>query len=357
VSFLFSSHPPKVIRPRVMPEIGQFRLLDFHPEEIARQLTLLDAELYRSIKPWEFLGLSWAKKDKDKRAPRIIAMINHFNLISNRIAAELLQVETLRERIALLKHIIEIAGKCLSLNNYNATMEVVSGLGASAVFRLKHTWAGIGSKHLKILNQCREVTSRHQNYKNFREHLHSVNPPVVPYLGVYLTDLTFLEDGNSDTLPESGMINFVKRRLVSQVIREIQQYQDTPYALEPFPELQQWLVKPFVVQSEEEAHDVSLRLEPKDGSLPSAVKTRKIGKSKSLLGPPPDAQPYGEMEDILGYPFSDPDSRYNIITAETRGKTSILEATVTKLIERLTFATYPGKGTSHSLSRNQGIIF
>ncbi len=29
---------------------------------------------------------------------------------------------------------------CEKLNNYNATMEILSGLQCSAIFRLKHTW-------------------------------------------------------------------------------------------------------------------------------------------------------------------------------------------------------------------------
>jgi hypothetical protein len=44
-------------------------------------------------------------------------------------------------------------------------------------------------------------------------------------LGVYLTDLTFLDDGNQNTLNgRDDMINFDKRRKISYVIREIQQY-------------------------------------------------------------------------------------------------------------------------------------
>jgi son of sevenless-like protein len=49
-------------------------------------------------------------------------------------------------------------------------------------------------------------------------------------VGVYLTDLTFLEDGNPNTLNNrQELINFDKRRKVAAVIKEIQQYQITPY--------------------------------------------------------------------------------------------------------------------------------
>ncbi len=71
-----------------------------------------------------------------------------------------------------------------------------------------------------------KLMSRELNFKTFRAHLHNVNPPCIPYLGVYLTDLTFIEDANPDYLDEAKLIiNFDKRRMVAQVILEIQQYQ------------------------------------------------------------------------------------------------------------------------------------
>jgi len=51
-------------------------------------------------------------------------------------------------------------------------------------------------------------------------------------LGVYLTDLTFIDDGNPDFLPQNGLINFGKRELVYGIISEIQQYQQISY---PYP--------------------------------------------------------------------------------------------------------------------------
>jgi hypothetical protein len=45
--------------------------------------------------------------------------------------------------------------------------------------------------------------------------------------GIYLTDLTFIEDGNPDYI--SSLINFKKRELVYDVIREIEQYQQKGY--------------------------------------------------------------------------------------------------------------------------------
>lgn len=52
--------------------------------------------------------------------------------------------------------------------------------------------------------------------------------------GVFLTDLTFIEDGTKDVLNgRDDLIHFEKRRKVSLVIRDIQQYQQAPYNYSP----------------------------------------------------------------------------------------------------------------------------
>ena len=87
----------------------------------------------------------------------------------------------------------------------------------------------------------------------------------MPFLGVYLTDLTFIEDGNSNFLPAPNekMINFDKRRKISKSISEIKLYQQVPYFLMEIQEIQDFLIK---VNGLDESllYKRSLAVEPKE---------------------------------------------------------------------------------------------
>ena len=47
--------------------------------ELAAQITLIEHELFRSIKPNELLGQVWIKNTKEVDAPNILRLIDHFN--------------------------------------------------------------------------------------------------------------------------------------------------------------------------------------------------------------------------------------------------------------------------------------
>jgi len=47
------------------------------------------------------------------------------------------------------------------------------------------------------------------NFSEYRKALQESQAPCLPYFGVFLTDITFTEDGNPDYLA-GGKINFIK---------------------------------------------------------------------------------------------------------------------------------------------------
>jgi hypothetical protein len=48
---------------------------------LARQLAILEGNMWLEVKPWEFLNQRWTKPNKQQSAPGILAMIKHINKV------------------------------------------------------------------------------------------------------------------------------------------------------------------------------------------------------------------------------------------------------------------------------------
>ncbi|KAJ3281684.1 hypothetical protein HDU79_010574 [Rhizoclosmatium sp. JEL0117] len=280
---LVKSTPPKAIVPkqlmkRYSPEnqsvqatIKQFddvklNILDIDPLEMARQLTLMEAELFVNIKPREFLDMAWMKDNKEIKSPNITRMVHWSNHVVQWIATEILSVkENHKLRAQVFERIISLGHQLEKLNNFNGVREVLAAIESSAIYRLKKTKSLVGAKHMKMLDDLLRVASSEHNYKNLRARIHSANPPIIPFPGVYQSDLVFLSTCNKNIL-DGGLVNFHKFQKEAGYINflEFQTYQKTLYNFEVIVEIQD-MVKSFKVFTEEEAYSHSLLCEPRQG--------------------------------------------------------------------------------------------
>lgn len=141
------------------------------------------------------------------------------------------------------------------------------------------------------LGMLNNIMRPDKNYKEYREALRGVAPPCVPFLGanlsrslldrtslthstpagVYLTDWTFIGDGNPDMLREKPhQINFNKRQKASELILMIKLHQSTTYNLAAVPLLKKFLETQLFTPSADPAMDdqrlyeISLTREPRE---------------------------------------------------------------------------------------------
>ena len=80
--------------------------------EVARQMTLIEHDLYRSIQPWEFFKCGWSKADKEKTSPNILAMVQRFNQVSSWVAHEVLRGADPKQRAKRIGHFLDLAKHC-----------------------------------------------------------------------------------------------------------------------------------------------------------------------------------------------------------------------------------------------------
>ena len=103
------SNVPPPILPKKLPREGKgLKLLDVHPLEITRQITIQQMNLYIKIRVVDCLDKAWSG---DTASPdnNIKKMIHHANKLTGWAAESILMAGDIKRRVAMLKHWVQIA--------------------------------------------------------------------------------------------------------------------------------------------------------------------------------------------------------------------------------------------------------
>lgn len=199
--------------PYVPPFGGE--MFDFHPLELARQLTIIEKAYLDAIKPEEMLNLAWTKKNKEMIAPNVLgtfslafyalsvlpsptntlltphllfntihfcysnmrltlplerdtAMIRFSNYIVDWMCTEILKPIDALERAMVLNRFIYVGHYCMELNNFNGAVEVLSALRRSSIYRLRRSWNYLSDRAWNVFEQMELLFEPDLNYKNYR---------------------------------------------------------------------------------------------------------------------------------------------------------------------------------------------
>ncbi|KAJ9108726.1 hypothetical protein QFC21_000046 [Naganishia friedmannii] len=310
--------------PPIVPKLGAgkaLQLADINPIELARQMTLMEFELYNRIQPVDCLNKAWSQTDRPEAGPNIKAMILTSNRIAGWIAEAILVHNDPKKRASVMKHLVQAAEHCRAIHNFSTMAAIMAGLNSTPVRRLQRTRSLLSPKTLALFDDLDKTLDSGKNFAAYRERLKRVDPPCIPFLGVYLTFLTFIEDGNANFLPAPSsvvaatpsttastsslrqqaqqppasnplassdnngdttprtatggggttgetkrlLIHFSKRQKAADVIREIQQYQTIPYALTAQPVVQGYIRERLqTVENSPDLYEISLQLEPRE---------------------------------------------------------------------------------------------
>lgn len=231
------------------------------PVSLARMLTLIEARLFLKLEEIDFLSAS--KEDGKMRSSPVQSLTKRFNDTASWIASEIVTLPTTKERAKKITFFIEVAQEALEMHNFNLLMTVLAGVNFSAVQRLKKSWKGVPLKPIATFHELEEIMSSARNYGVYRSRFKAAPNPKMPYFGVFLRDLHFLDLANSTWIGEDkSIVDFGKllslRGLLDEVIL-CQNFCDYQFPI--IEKLQGSLLKlPYL--DEEWLHQRSVEAEP-----------------------------------------------------------------------------------------------
>ena len=132
---------------------------------------------------------------------------------------------------------MELLELLIDLRSFHSAQAVAASLNHSAIMRLGRTWGEVDRGRLERWKEREGVFSPLQNWGKFRGMVKSSTVPAIPYIGITLSDLVFVEEGNSDLIEVEGegegggekYINFQKHRLWADSVGGLKRYQKKGY--------------------------------------------------------------------------------------------------------------------------------
>jgi len=200
----------------IIPEYPSsiFNVLEWSEVEIARQLTYISSNLLQKIRIEELLLAKWTKSEKEVKSPNIMKLIYRFNNISYWVCEEIISYEKALHRSLVINKFLKVAMECKKLNNFNDCCNIVTALNSFFIKNLNKTWKRVDMEHLNIFSELNTFCSPNKNYMKLKDATEAIkNEPCIPYLGLMLKNLAFIEEGpkylNDDKLLNIGKIKKV----------------------------------------------------------------------------------------------------------------------------------------------------
>jgi len=232
--------------------------MDLEPLEAARQLTLASFSLIQDLDPRELNQLAWQSTDT-LRAPIVRVIIDRCNKVSNWVATAVL-LEDEEAGIAALEWWIATAHHCLLLNNFSDLMSIAVGLQHHCVSRLHSRWAKLTPPVMLEYQAIEKITAMEKNYKNMRSLMKKTTAPLIPFLGIALKDLVFIEENPTMM---GDQISMDKMDMIYRVIQTVKNCASTTYPLMRVPAWQALLWPPSSFVEEQTLYNSSLKIEPR----------------------------------------------------------------------------------------------
>ncbi|KIJ22186.1 hypothetical protein PAXINDRAFT_178279 [Paxillus involutus ATCC 200175] len=168
-----------------VPAVSENDVLAWDPDDVAEQVSVLMHDLYAVIRPRECLN--WVKA----RTLTDVACLRRFFDVHDQIAMwvqkSILSHDNLARRAEALDFWIRVAEKCHSLQNFDTSSAIISGLSGITLSLLRSTWARC--THKQNFDMLYKTYGAANNFTNLMVIMATTEGPSVPFIGAYLESM------------------------------------------------------------------------------------------------------------------------------------------------------------------------
>lgn len=255
--------PRNILRITYFPEIfvPLKDILDY-AHHIAKHLCIFDLDNIKRVHISEFYNKAWTKPDKHIHAPNLAYIAEMSTKLSRYVSYLILMNKKESFRIMMFEYLLGLCDKLVRLRNYNSSFSVFLGLTCHAVQRLKDgIEPKLGKDYKEMLSHLRRFFSSTNNMELLRKRQEEAMLPAVPYMGIYLGDVFFLEELSDYTDPEKTIFNLKKYEMFAKKLSKVQSFKE-PYGFHKVDSIYNF-IRDLPAISEEKIYDLSFQIQDK----------------------------------------------------------------------------------------------
>ncbi|KAJ7615289.1 ras guanine nucleotide exchange factor domain-containing protein [Mycena polygramma] len=197
-------------------------------EEIAQEITRLEAQLFLDIEPRHWLRYTFVSGKKDPATDSIARFNDFSNHLANWVASLILCHDKAKTRAKQIEKIVEIAQKLRGLNNYSALRAFVAGINHSTLpgDQTMEQFKAKSPDQAKNLQSWDVLLQQIRSHRAYRLALRNTKGACIPALEVHMSDLLRAHEANDDINPsDPSKIHWGKFNMMGRFINSTTQCQ------------------------------------------------------------------------------------------------------------------------------------
>lgn len=211
------------------------------PLELVHQITLLHYSMFKSITCYELLTGIWGEK-KGGGCPHLNLMIDYFNRFSNYIQQSILAESGINKRASIYLYWMDVASRFYTVSNFHGVFSVISALTHPCIQRLHQTikvsqeLMGKMDVSFEFMEHICDISN---DFAAYRTEFKKAPRPAIPYIGCLQKDLVYTQEAFPNHYMGTNLINFEKCQKCSNLVKEIEDLQNSRYCYKKHDKMQQ----------------------------------------------------------------------------------------------------------------------